>query len=442
MNAVAALPIAGALDALGDWLWPATRELPQEVRARAQRLWLDTVSCAYSGARAREPARWIAAQAAGDAGTVPLPGAAERLATSAATTSFAVAACWDEACEGVAVAHGRPGVPIVAALWPQLAGGRFSWDQVLRATVAGYEVGARLGARLRIRPGMHVDGAWGAFGAAVALVHLHGGGWDQAARAIEACATQLPFSLYLPIRSGAGVRNLYLGHSAWLGLQAAQAVQAGFTTPRGAVDEFAALALAPQPAGDWIAPRGWLLLQSYWKPFAAVRHVHYGAQAALRLREELPEPSKIEAIRLAIYPEALQYCGNRAPTTVLAAQFSLTFGLAAALVYGELSPAEFRPPRFDDPQLRRLEALVEIVPGAEAFPGATRGARLTIRAAGREWRQQQGPVTGDPGHDPTLDQVLRKFGQFTDGDPSMARWSLKLLDAAPQDKARFPGDDA
>jgi len=440
MNGSTTATIATCLQELGEWLWPATRELPAPVLARAQRLWLDTVSCACSGIRPEEPARWIAAQARGDAGAVPLPGSAVHLSAAAACSSFAVAACWDEACEGLALAHGRPGVPVVAALWPELAGGRHSWQAVLRATAAGYEVAARLGARLRIRPGMHVDGVWSALGAAAALVHLRGGNWHEAQRALEACAIQLPFSLYRPVRDGANARNLYLGHSSWLGRQAAEAVLAGFSTPTGAIDEFAGLALAPQPAGEWIAPGAWLLLQSYWKPFAAARHVHYGAQAALQLRAQLPDLDAVEAIRLTAYPEALQYCGIRAPQTSLAAQFSLSFGVAAALVHGDLSPAEFHPPRFHDPVLRRLEALVELVPDAQAVPGTTRGARLQVRAGAREWQVAQGPVAGDAGQEPTPDQVMHKFARYTGEDAAMARWSRELLADPARTPARFPGE--
>lgn len=435
------MKLTSALEELGAWLWPASRALPTEVAARARRLWLDTVGCACAGLQAEEPARWLALQARSDAGAVALPGASVRLSASAATTAFAMGACWDEACEGIAIAHGRPGVPIIAALWAELAAHDLPWDAVWRATVAGYEVATRLGARLRIRPGMHVDGVWGAFGAAVALVHLRGGSWHEAQRAIEACATQLPFSLYRPVREGANVRNLYLGHSAWLGRQAADAVAAGLATPAGAVDDFMALALDGASTGTWPAAGKWLIQESYWKPFAAVRHVHYGAQAVLRLRQEIGDVAAIDAIVLTCYPEALHYCGNRAPSTVLAAQFSLSFGLAAALVFGDLSPLEFRPPRFADPRVRRLEALVETVADAKAFPGSMRGARLAVHCGARSLHIEQGAVTGDASCEPRDDEVAAKFHRYTNGDAALARWAAQLAPHAP---ARHPqqGDSA
>lgn len=431
------LLIEAELDALGEWLMPAAQDLPSAVQAVAQRLWLDTLSCAWAGLRADEPLRWLQVQHMGDAGDIPLPGTHLKLSASAAVTALAMGACWDEACEGLAVAHGRPGVPIVAALWSQLTRSKPSWQALWQATVVGYEVAGRLGARLRIKPGMHVDGVWGAFGAAAAVVHLRGGTWADIQRALQACAVQLPFTLYKPIAQGKNVRNMYLGHSAWLGLQAANAVAAGLATPTGAIDDFAGLALGESSAGSWPDAGQWLISQSYWKPFAAVRHVHYGAQAALKLRSQLPALASIDELRLTTYAEALQYCGNRAPQTVLAAQFSLSFGVAAALVFGDLSPNEFRAPRFLDADTRRLEALLSIQADAAMFPAGQRGARLSARMGQQWWHVDQGPVTGDAGHQPDQHAVLQKYAQFTQNDPLMALWAKQVLNDDPQATASF-----
>lgn len=430
--------ITHQLAELLQWLWPAAQQLPAPVQQRAQRLWLDTVACTCSGLRAAEPQRWLAVQAQAERGDVPLPGQTLRLSSSAAAMAMALGACWDEACEGLALAHGRPGVPVVAALWSQIETVRPTWQALWQASAVGYEVAARLGARLRIKPGMHVDGVWGACGAAVALVHLRRGTWQDALRAVEACAAQLPFTLYAPVAQGANVRNLYLAHSAWLGLQAAQAVAAGLATPQGALDEFAALALAGAPAGSWPQAGAWLLLGSYWKPFAAVRHVHYGAQAAISLRAQGLQAEQIDELHLVVYPEALQYCANRAPATLIAAQFSLSFGVAAALVHGDLSPAEFHAPRAGHAQLLRLEALLQVRADAAAFPAGLRGAQLRAREAGRWWQAEQGAVTGDAGCEPSAHAVLAKFAQYTQAEPTLAAWAAQVLHDAPLRRACLP----
>ena len=429
--------IEAELDALGEWLLPAAQDLPAPIQAVAQRLWLDTLSCAWAGLRADELMRWLQVAHMGDAGHISLPGTHLKFSAGAAVTALAMGACWDEACEGLALAHGRPGVPIVAALWSQLASSKPDWQALWRATAVGYEVAGRLGAGLRIEPGMHVDGVWGAFGAAAAVVHLRGGTWIDIQRALQACAVQLPFTLYKPIEQGKNVRNMYLGHSAWLGLQAANAVAADLATPAGAIDNFAGLALDQSNAGSWPAAGQWLISQSYWKPFAAVRHVHYGAQAALTLRSQLPALERIDELHLATYAEALQYCSNRAPQTVLAAQFSLSFGVAAALVFGDLSPNEFRAPRFLSSNTRRLEALISIQSDAAMFLADRRGARLSARIGQQWWHVDQGPVIGDAGHQPDQQAVLRKYTQFTQSDPLMALWFKQVMTDDLHSTVRF-----
>lgn len=436
--ATAPTPITRHAAALLQHLWREAEALPPAVVARAQRLWLDTVSCACSGLTAEEPRRWLALQARAEPGPVPLPGAPEHLGASAASMALALGACWDEACEGLALAHGRPGIPIVAALWSELALAPHSWQRLWQATAVGYEVAARLGAQFRIGPGLHVDGVWGALGAAVALVHFRGGSVTQALAALEAAATQLPFTLVRPVRQGATVRNLYLAHSTALARQSADAVAAGFGTPRGALDDVATLMLAGAPAGQWHAAGPWLLLQSYWKPYAAVRHVHYGARCAADWFA-LGQPSTaIESLTLQVYPEAWHYCSNRAPHTALAAQFSLSFGVAAMLRFGDLSPAEFRAPRFQDAELRRLEALLQVEVDATRYPPPQRGARLVLVAAGQRFEADHQQVVGDPGNEPDEAAVQRKFEQFTASDMALARWARCVREDAPHLQASLP----
>lgn len=322
------------MDELLRWLF--TADAPAATRHKARLLVLDTLGCALAGLEHPTVARL-----------------ASRLQDREAV--LATAACWDEACEGLARAHGRPGVPVIAACLARACDANLG--NLLAAVITGYEVGGRMGEALRMRPGMHVDASWPSLGVAAALTRLEDAGPEVARTAIEIAACQIPFSLYLPVEQGADGRNTYLGHAAWLGTYAALAALAGCEAPRGAVERFADLALGIS-GFRLAAPGEYLIEEAYIKPFAAVRHVHYGAQAALRLRPRIPDTGAIWAIALSIYPEALVYCANRAPRTPIQAQFSLSFGIAAALRFGKLDSSVYREECFLDPELRRLESLV------------------------------------------------------------------------------------
>lgn len=368
------------MKALLGWLW--SEPAPVAVQEKARMILLDTLGCAI--AAYGHPTVEALERALG----------ASPLSRSA---FLATAACWDEACEGLARAHGRPGVPVVAACLG--FGESATLPELADAIIAGYEVGARMGETLRIKEGMHVDAGWPALGVAAALTRLRGGSADAAEAAVELAASQLPFGLYLPIEQGADGRNTYLGHAAWLGASSALAVESGVRAPSGAVRRHAELALGAGALPDVPPPGEHVILEAYLKPFSAVRHVHYGAAAALHLRERVADP--VESIELSVYPEALRYCGNRAPRTPIEAQFSLSFGVAAALRFGRLDSRVYRAQEFEDAELRRLEALVRI----EEVPAAGRFARLVVN--GLDCRIDS--VKGDPSMPFTREDCVAKF---------------------------------
>ena len=161
-------PISQSMHRTVTWLWSADPFSDPSRELKLRELFLDTLGCAIAGFAKAEVAQTAASLARTDGGPVSLPGTASPLSAGGAAYAFALAACWDEACEGLARAHGRPGLH---AIPPALALGianRETLREVLTGAVRGYEMAARLGERMRIQPGMHVDGTWGTFGATAA----------------------------------------------------------------------------------------------------------------------------------------------------------------------------------------------------------------------------------------------------------------------------------
>lgn len=367
--------MAGTLD----WLMEDVRlrDHPQ-VERRARWLLLDTLACAAAGFAEEAPVAYAARLAALSPGPVAWPGCDAGLSALAAASVAPMAACWHEACEGLARAHGRPGlhaVPVAAALGVQRGA---TLGDVLEAIVWGYEIGGRAGEAMRIRPGLHVDGTWGVFAAAAAAARA--ARLDRAAclQALAAAACQMQVSLYAPVRQGRTVRNTYVGQAASRAILLVEALAAGIDAPVDVFDE-AALQLGDPPrdasARPWCAPGEFLILQSYLKPFAGVRHAHYAAEAARRWhRAHGPDTGAIRALVLDTYPEALAYCGIRAPRLALQAQFSLSYATAHALLRGGLGPDAYRADTLRDPELRRLESLVEL----RTDRGEARGATLRV----------------------------------------------------------------
>lgn len=391
----------------------ATRPASVAAANAARLILLDTIGCMLAARIAPEVQAFEQNASAIESGPFTFPGG-RRLSLTAAAQVGAMAATWDEACEGHAHAHGRPGVAAVAALLPLAVAGERGLDALTDALALGYEVGARAGGWLRIRPGMHVDGNWPSLGVAAAVARLMGLDAGGIARAIDIAACQLPTSLYLPVATGRTARNTYLAHSAQLGLLAAQAALAGIDAPDEALQVYASAHSAAAPELP-PATHEDLILDAYIKPHAAVRHVHYGAEMARSVREELQgQTGAITRITLSTYREATIYCGNRAPATPIQAQFSLSFGIASMLRFGVLDAGAYRGERFTDAETRRLEALVaiEIDPAFEV--SGKRGGSLSVSAGYRDLERDVRAIPGDPSMPLSAEEVAAKFMRYAE----------------------------
>jgi 2-methylcitrate dehydratase PrpD len=405
--------LATSLAATVTWLWRDDPVATPAVEARARLLLLDCLGCALAALAKPEVARVAAALGADDAGPIALPGGPARLTTANAAALLAIAICWDEACEGLPRAHGRPGIHAAAPVLALALARPLPLGDGLRALVAGYEVAGRLGEAFRIRPGMHVDGTWGTFGGVAAAARLGGLAAPAVLDALNAAACQLPFSLYLPIADGHSARNLYLGHAAQLALLVTAGASAGVTAPAEAIATQRRLALGRDDDVALAPPGQFVILEGYLKAFAGVRHAHYGAACARAWRAATgADPRTIRALTLATYPEALTYAANRAPRTAIQAQFSLSFALARALTAGTLEPDAYAPAALADAELQRLERLVELTVDPALARDGARGASLTVVSDHGTWRGAAAESPDDPERPLSVAAVEQKFLRY------------------------------
>lgn len=403
--------------------------------AKARLLWLDTIGCVLSGRSSPPVQKFEALLGSVDPGNFSFPNGPQ-LSTSAAASLAAMASAWDEGCEGLPYAHGRPALALAGALLAIGVARRASVGLMIESLVAGYEVGARAGGWLRIAPDMHVDGNWPAMGVAAGVGHLLGLSPALRWNAIAMVACQLPASLYLPIRTGDDARNTYPAHTAVLGMQAALASAAGITAPEQAIADYARTRAHPDGRAAPAHTR-WFILESYFKPHAGVRHAHHGLEAALSIRDQLrAQTGSICRARLRIYPEATVYAGNRNPQAPITAQFSLSLGVAAGLRFGAMDPDLFRDHRLNDPELRRLEALVEIEAVPELGHDQRRAAQLQVETSdGKVFNQLIDALPGSPERPLAEEQVVEKFVRYSASSmdrTSAERFCAAVLNAAEE----------
>ena len=179
--------------------------------------------------------------------------------------------------------------------------------------------------------------------------------------------------------------------------------------PAGALEEGRRRVLRATSRASVSGPGRWMILDGYLKPYASVRHTHYGVDAALQLRKRHAIlPKQIRGIALSVYPEAITYCGNRQPKTAIQAQFSLTYAIAAALCLGDLGPEAYGDALFDA-DIVRLERLATITPDLQRVG---RGAKLSLDVGGAVHHQDVASVLGDPGRPMTAADAREKFLRY------------------------------
>jgi len=367
-----------------------------DVEHKARLLLLDTLACAIAGLAEKEPHALATRLAKSDNGSLTLPSINGGLSILDWVFALTTSACWHEACEGSARAHGRPGlhaIPVAAGLGLEK---NKTFGEVLESLVWGYEIGARAGETMRISEGLHVDGTWGILASIAAACRMYALSPEQTVTALAAGACQVPHSLYFPISKGCTVRNIYAGAAATQAIHIADAVAAGVTAPHD-VFETTVRTLSGNPAQTqwaWSGPDAFLIMEAYLKPFAAVRHVHYAAACAQQwhTRHGQDKTQNITALTLNTYPEAAYYCSNRSPQTAIQAQFSLTFGAAHVLRHGDLTPDAYRLPSFDDPETRRLENLISVT---ENVSSKERSAQLIVQMGNTEEVYAIAAIPGD-----------------------------------------------
>jgi 2-methylcitrate dehydratase PrpD len=232
---------------------------------------------------------------------------------------------------------------------------RRSGRDLLTAYILAVEVSARLGAVAKgelNQIGFHPTGVVAAFGSALAAGWLLGLNTQQ-----QVMAQGIVLSMAAGTREyssdGSWTKRLHPGWAAACGITAAALARGGFVGPRttyeGRFGLFATHLGAHNASADLDAAtrdlgRIWETGQVAVKPVPACQHCIACIDAGIALSSRI-DPSRIVAIEAVITPHAVAIVCEPAalklrPTSSYAAQFSLPFCIASALLRGRFGLAE------------------------------------------------------------------------------------------------------
>lgn len=385
-------------------------DLPEPVVEQAKRAVLDLVGVALGGAVMPFP-RIVASYVAelGGAPQATALGLATRVPAPQAALVNGVCAHALDMDDGHRYAAAHPGSPTIPAALAVAEQVGASGRGLLAAVVAGFEVFIRVARSINpahLQRGFHTTGTVGAFGAAAACARLLGLPAAQAASALGIAGLQSAGLLEVA-NDGAMLKPLHPGHAAAAGVTAAALAQRGAQGPRtifegslGFLRAFAGLEQPPASLTDCLGHE-FQTLGTYFKLYAACRHIHAAIDVVLDLRREHGlHPEEVEEVEVRTYQAALDLTATTVnPGNASAAKFSLPFSVALALATGGAGVDRYAPEYVARDDLQALARRVRPVhdPALEEGYPTRRPAAVTIRLKdGRTLSRSVDVARGDP----------------------------------------------
>jgi len=325
----------------------------------------------------------------------------------------------------------RPGSTVVPAVLAVAEERNASLGDAITAVTIGYEAMIRLGfvgGDRFLERGYHTSSLIGSFGAAAAVGRLVGATPAQIVDAMGICGT-FASGIQESTRTGSTSKILHGGWGAHAGILAIDLAMAGITGPESVFEGkfgFFQTHLTPikgeldfAKAGAGFGSR-WYLPETAYKPYPCCQLLHAFIEASKRLLREFERdgvsPDQITSISCQLAEPGLTLVTEprerkKAPQTPHEARFSLPFGVASALIHGDVGLETFRAERLGDERVLRLASIVEVSVDPDSDYPAHCPAILEIIAAGKFYRSHVPHHPGCPEAPLSKDDVLDKFAR-------------------------------
>ncbi len=430
-------------------------DIPEPVVRKAEDLLVDWFgSCiAGHGARPVEAIARFAQQMAGVSTAPGILGKSEQLVSRELTTPYFAAmvnaaashlAEQDDVHNGSVFHPAAVVFPVALALAQSLGK---SGKDLLTASVAGYEVGIRVGeflGRSHYKV-FHTTGTAGTLAAAATAGHMLGLDAATMLHAFGSAGTQAA-GLWEFLRTGADSKQLHTAHAAAAGLMSAQLAKDGFTGSaqilEGAQGMAAGMSSDADPAKlvDGLGSR-WATAETSFKYHACCRHTHPACDALLKvMADHQLKAADIASVVAHVHQGAIDVLGPVVnPVTVHQSKFSMGTALALAARFGHAGLAEFDR-HFNDADSAAFRGKVTMQLDQEvdtAYPRRWIGKVTVLTSDGRSLHGRVDEPKGDPGNTLSRDEITAKAlrlaawsGGATDGEMKLSverLWSISYL---------------
>ncbi|WP_084606634.1 MmgE/PrpD family protein [Rhizobium sullae] len=422
----------------------ATTTAPDAFNA-AQKALLDLIGVAAAGAStpAGSASRDAARELWGE-GPAGLWFSTRRLPTAGAAfanSTYAAALDLDDGHRGAA---GHPGAAIIPAVLSVGETVACNADQLLTAIALGYEVAIRVAASRNIGGLRTTDsGLWCGYGVAAAAAWLQSLPASSIAHAMAiAGQTSTSQSATGWTRSGHTVKE----GIPWATANALKAVALAAHGHRGPLDILDEPAQYDHLKLTGRLGRDWTIGQVYFKRYSCCRWAHAAIDAALEIKRTHSLASEnIKAITVETFERALTLPNQCEPETNEAAQYSIPFCIALALVHGPVSLLPLDDRHLVDDQVLALSRKVRLTAAEDysrSFPEST-PSRVTLTTSVGQYTQEVITPLGEPANPLLLADLEAKFDHLSHLSPArpgqmqIIKQAIAALDASANLKELF-----
>jgi len=402
--------------------------LPAEVVDRCKYLLLDYLGVAIRGtisASSLPVYRYLAANYSDMSGT-PIPATSLRSAAPQAALALGVSAHSLELDDVVNEASLHPAVSVISAALPSGYTCNSSGKELIEAIVCGYEIMIKLGISLdpaaHYQRGFHPTGTCGTFGAALAAAKLFKLSENHIADTLGIAGSQAAGSMEF-LSDGSFTKRFHAGWSAQSGIVAALLAREGFTGPKSIIEGKFGFLHSYSPSSDpgrvlnsWGAP--FEIMKTSIKPHACCRYKQGAIDCILDItKQHCLSAEMIKTIKISILKAGFALVADpmetkRKPASIVDAQFSMPFGAAIAVLYGEASLDRYSMDNLASDRVKRMMKKISCVEDSrieKEFPRKW-PAHVEITTTDDElYVASLDHPKGDPENPLSWDEIIDKF---------------------------------
>lgn len=404
-------------------------------RDRARWIIADCIPVIAAGMQQREMKAFVASHLAhAAAGTAWVIGAGKRATAFDAALINGTAGTWLELDEGNLFAKGHPGIQVVPAAVALAQELDVTGSDLLLAVALGYELSSRISRAAQVKLSVHPHGTYGVIGAAIAAAKLKRFNAAQMIELINSASTMGMATSRQTLLDGATVRNIFTGHSGYMGLMATRLIECGFTgeidSPATVYGKVLSDTFDPAKVVEGLGAE-WLITKSYFKLHPTGRYVHSTIDALEDLLARVPggrlEAGQIERIEVRAYMLAVMLAEKRV-TSSFGARFSVPFALASILVHGRSGLKSFDDSAVANPQVQTLAQRVDLQEDKSftaRYPAEQPVALRVVMKDGTAYEGRCVVTKGEPANPHKPEELQGKF--FDLGEPVWGDWVTRTL---------------